>query len=66
MLGLDAGYYIPDRLLEGYSPSGEALVRLAREEARLLSDSSGLSRYDAADAPLFLVPRLASICARSS
>ena len=28
-LGLEAGYYIPDRLLEGYGPSGEALVRLA-------------------------------------
>ena len=28
-LGLDAGYYIPDRLMEGYGPSGEALVRLA-------------------------------------
>lgn len=28
-LGLDAGYYIPDRLLEGYGPSGDALVRLA-------------------------------------
>lgn len=27
-LGLDAGYYIPDRLLEGYGPSGDALVRL--------------------------------------
>ncbi|MDB5723927.1 MAG: recombinase RecJ [Novosphingobium sp.] len=29
MLGGDAGYYIPDRLLEGYGPSGEALVKLA-------------------------------------
>ena len=28
MLGHDAGHYIPDRLLEGYGPSGEALVRL--------------------------------------
>ena len=28
-LGLEAGYYIPDRLMEGYGPSGEALVRLA-------------------------------------
>ncbi|MEE4206602.1 MAG: DHH family phosphoesterase, partial [Erythrobacter sp.] len=26
-LGSDADYYIPDRLLEGYGPSGEALVR---------------------------------------
>lgn len=29
MLGTQADYYIPDRLLEGYGPSGEALVRLA-------------------------------------
>ena len=28
MLGHDAGFYIPDRLMEGYGPSGEALVRL--------------------------------------
>jgi single-stranded-DNA-specific exonuclease len=28
-LGLEANYYIPDRLMEGYGPSGEALVRLA-------------------------------------
>ena len=27
-LGLDAQYYIPDRLLEGYGPTGEALVKL--------------------------------------
>ena len=26
-LGLEAQYYIPDRLLEGYGPSGEALVK---------------------------------------
>ena len=31
MLGHDAGYYIPDRLLEGYGPSGQALVRLGEE-----------------------------------
>jgi len=30
MLGHQADAYIPDRLLEGYGPSGEALVRLAR------------------------------------
>jgi len=35
-LGLEAGYYIPDRLLEGYGPSGEALVRLAREGSSLI------------------------------
>ena len=28
-LGLHAQAYIPDRLMEGYGPSGEALVRLA-------------------------------------
>ncbi len=33
MLGHDARYYIPDRLLEGYGPSGEALVRLAGKAA---------------------------------
>ncbi|MDE2620042.1 MAG: DHH family phosphoesterase, partial [Sphingomonadales bacterium] len=36
MLGLDAGYYIPDRLLEGYGPSGEALVRLGQEGSTLI------------------------------
>lgn len=35
-LGLDAGYYIPDRLLEGYGPSGEALVRLGQDGAQLI------------------------------
>ncbi|SDA17554.1 single-stranded-DNA-specific exonuclease [Sphingomonas sp. NFR15] len=35
-LGLEARAYIPDRLMEGYGPSGEALVRLAREGARLI------------------------------
>lgn len=36
MLGVEAGYYIPDRLLEGYGPSGEALVRLAQEGSNLI------------------------------
>jgi single-stranded-DNA-specific exonuclease len=36
MLGHEAGYYIPDRLLEGYGPSGEALVRLAGEGSSLI------------------------------
>ena len=36
MLGHQAGYYIPDRLLEGYGPSGEALVKLAREGSSLI------------------------------
>ena len=35
-LGLDAGYYIPDRLLEGYGPSGEALVKLAESGSQLI------------------------------
>lgn len=35
-LGHDAGYYIPDRLLEGYGPSGAALVRLAESGVRLI------------------------------
>ncbi|KPL67748.1 recombinase RecJ [Erythrobacter sp. SG61-1L] len=36
MLGHEARYYIPDRLLEGYGPSGEALVRLAEEGSSLI------------------------------
>ena len=36
MLGHDARYYIPDRLLEGYGPSGAALVRLAEEGSSLI------------------------------
>jgi single-stranded-DNA-specific exonuclease len=35
-LGHDAGTYIPDRLLEGYGPSGEALVRLGAEGSSLV------------------------------
>lgn len=35
-LGHTAGYYIPDRLLEGYGPSGEALVKLAESGSRLI------------------------------
>ncbi|MFA9201317.1 MAG: single-stranded-DNA-specific exonuclease RecJ [Cypionkella sp.] len=36
MLGCDPRYYIPDRLLEGYGPSGPALVRLAEEGSSLI------------------------------
>lgn len=36
MLGHEARYYIPDRLLEGYGPSGEALVRIAGEGSSLI------------------------------
>ncbi len=35
-LGLEARPYIPDRLMEGYGPSGEALVRLKAEGASLI------------------------------
>lgn len=35
-LGLVPGYYIPDRLMEGYGPSGEALVRIAESGTRLI------------------------------
>jgi single-stranded-DNA-specific exonuclease len=36
MCGHDARHYIPDRLLEGYGPTGEALVRLGQEGAQLV------------------------------
>jgi len=36
MLGGNADYYIPDRLLEGYGPSGEALVKLAEAGSSLI------------------------------
>jgi single-stranded-DNA-specific exonuclease len=35
-LGLKAGAYIPDRLMEGYGPSGEALVSLAKAGSTLI------------------------------
>lgn len=35
-VGLDAGYYIPDRLMEGYGPSGAALVALAEAGSTLV------------------------------
>ncbi|PLK27772.1 single-stranded-DNA-specific exonuclease RecJ [Novosphingobium sp. TH158] len=35
-LGVEARYYIPDRLLEGYGPSGEALVRIAGDGSSLI------------------------------
>jgi single-stranded-DNA-specific exonuclease len=47
-LGLEARPYIPDRLLEGYGPSGEALVRLAREGASLIvTVDCGAQAFDA-------------------
>ena len=35
-LGLEASAYIPDRLMEGYGPSGEALVKIAAGGATLI------------------------------
>ena len=35
-LGLDPQVYIPDRIVEGYGPTSEALVRLARAGASLI------------------------------
>jgi len=35
-LGSDPGHYIPDRLLEGYGPSGEALVRIGEQGSSLI------------------------------
>jgi single-stranded-DNA-specific exonuclease len=35
-LGCDPQVYIPDRLMEGYGPSGEALVRIAEGGAKLI------------------------------
>lgn len=50
-LGLAAGYYIPDRLLEGYGPSGDALVRLG---ARVIA---WWSQWIAAPWPMMRWPR---------
>jgi single-stranded-DNA-specific exonuclease len=47
-LGLDAGHYIPDRLMEGYGPSGEALVRIGTSGSRLIvTVDCGAMAYDA-------------------
>ena len=35
-LGCDPKAYIPDRLMEGYGPSGEALVKIAQSGAKLI------------------------------
>lgn len=48
MLGTEANYYIPDRLLEGYGPSGEALVRLADQGSTLIvTVDCGAMAFDA-------------------
>lgn len=47
-LGLDPGAYIPDRLMEGYGPSGEALVRIAESGASLIvTVDCGAQAFDA-------------------
>jgi single-stranded-DNA-specific exonuclease len=47
-LGLTAGHYIPDRLMEGYGPSGEALVRIGESGSRLIvTVDCGAMAYDA-------------------
>jgi len=49
-LGLTASAYIPDRLMEGYGPSGAALVRLAKGGARLIvTVDCGAQAFDALD-----------------
>ena len=48
MLGHRARHYIPDRLLEGYGPSGEALVRLGGEGSSLvITVDCGAMAHDA-------------------
>ena len=47
-LGLEAGAYIPDRLMEGYGPSGEALVNLAKNGSSLIvTVDCGAQAYEA-------------------
>ena len=47
-LGLSPSAYIPDRLMEGYGPSGAALVRLGEEGAQLIvTVDCGAQAFDA-------------------
>ena len=47
-LGLTAGHYIPDRLMEGYGPSGEALVKIgAGGSSLIVTVDCGAMAYDA-------------------
>ena len=49
-LGLQAGAYIPDRLMEGYGPSGEALVKLAADGSTLVvTVDCGAQAFEALD-----------------
>ncbi len=50
-LGLAAGYYIPDRLMEGYGPSAEALVKLGAAGNKLIvTVDCGAMAYEALSA----------------
>lgn len=47
-LGANADYYIPDRLLEGYGPSGEALLKLSEAGSSLIvTVDCGAMAFDA-------------------
>jgi single-stranded-DNA-specific exonuclease len=49
-LGSNPKAYIPDRLMEGYGPSGEALVRIAEGGARLIvTVDCGAQAFEALD-----------------
>ncbi len=49
-LGVESGYYIPDRLMEGYGPSGEALVKLKQQGSDLIvTVDCGAQAFDALD-----------------
>lgn len=49
-LGVHAAAYIPDRLMEGYGPSGEALVRLAQGGSSLIvTVDCGAQAFEALD-----------------
>jgi single-stranded-DNA-specific exonuclease len=49
-LGLDPQAYIPDRLMEGYGPSGEALVKIAQGGATLIvTVDCGAQAFEALD-----------------
>lgn len=49
-LGVQAQAYIPDRLMEGYGPSGEALVRLAQGGSSLIvTVDCGAQAFEALD-----------------
>lgn len=50
-LGLQANHYIPDRLLEGYGPSADALVAIGKEGSSLIvTVDCGAMAHEALDA----------------